>query len=86
MTQSASTVPVTAEDLQVGDVICWPDGHYCAVDTLPESGRYEQEYAEPKLAVWVTEVNADKAPIGQSTREIYSQDAVFQVMTPRPLG
>jgi hypothetical protein len=85
MTENASSVPVTAEDLQVGDVIKWPDGRYCAVDSLPDSHRYPQEYAVPKFSVWVTELNQDMTPSAQRSKEIYSQDAVFDVLTPRPL-
>ncbi len=84
MTENTSTVPVTAPDLRVGDVIKWPDGRYYAVDTLPEPGRYQEEYSAPLIAIWVTEMNEDMTPAGNSERQVHAEDAVLDVLTPRP--
>ena len=84
MTENASTVPVTATDLRVGDVIKWQDGRYYAVNTLPEAGHYPQEYSEPKMAIWVTEMNEDMIPVTNSTKQIHADNAVLDVLTPRP--
>jgi hypothetical protein len=75
---------LTAPDLRVGDVIKWPDGRYYAVDTLPEPSRYPEEYEGPRIASWVTEMNADLAPIANGEKQVHSEDAVLDVLTPRP--
>jgi hypothetical protein len=79
-----STVPVTAADLQVGDVIKVSDGHYYAVDTPPEPNRERQEYPTPHIAMQVTEMNGDMTQIANEKRVILTQDAVLDVLTPRP--
>jgi hypothetical protein len=84
MTENAFTVPVTATDLRVGDVIKWSDGRYYAVDTPPESGDRSEEYSEPKIAVFVTEVNDNKTPVGNSGKQEHAQEAILDVLTPRP--
>jgi hypothetical protein len=68
----------------VGDVIKWLDGHYCTMDKLPEQGRYEQEYSDPTIAIWVTELDADMAPAGPSVKQLHEPDAILDVRTPRP--
>jgi hypothetical protein len=83
VTENASTVPVTATDLRVGDVIKWIDGRYYAVDSLPEPG-YPQEYADPRTAVWVTALNEDMTRVTNSTKVIHADEAVLDVLTPRP--
>ena len=84
MSEDTSTMPVTAEDLRVGDVIRWPDGRYYSVDTPPESSRYPQEYSPLRMAVWVTQMNADMVPVANSAKQVHSPDAVLDVLTPRP--
>jgi hypothetical protein len=80
-----STVPVTAADLQVGDVIKVSDGHYYAVDTLPEPSRERQEYPVPHIVMQVSEMNGDVTqPADGEKRMVYPQDAVLDVLTPRP--
>jgi hypothetical protein len=85
MTDDNSAVPVTARDLRVGDVIRWTDGRLRSVDTPPETTNFHGEYAEPKILVWVTELNADKAPAGERERQLFAEDDVLQVLAPRPL-
>jgi hypothetical protein len=86
VTESISTVPVTAADLLVGDVFKSPGGgRYYAVDTPPVSSRYPEEYAEPKIAIWVTELNEYMIPAATyCTKLIYSSDAVLDALIPRP--
>jgi hypothetical protein len=84
VTENASTVPVTATDLRVGDVIKWSDGRYYAVDTLPEPGHYSQEYSEPEMSILVTEMNEDMTPMTNSKKVRHSDAAVLDVVTPRP--
>jgi hypothetical protein len=85
VTEDASTVPVTAPDLQVGDVIKESDGHYYAVDTRPEPSKERQEYPVPHIVMWVTEMNGDMSHAANGERRvIYPQDAVLNVLTPRP--
>jgi hypothetical protein len=83
VTDNRSTEPVSAADLQVGDIIEWPDGRYYAVDTFPEPGHAE-EYSEPRIAVWVTQMNDDLIRMASSTREILFPEAEMNVLTPRP--
>jgi hypothetical protein len=83
VTENASTVPVTATDLRVGDVIKWSDGHYYAVDSLPEPA-YPQEYADPGTTVWVTELNEDMTRVANSAKVLHPDEAVLNVLTPRP--
>jgi hypothetical protein len=84
MTENATTVPVRAADLRVGDVVKWPDGRYCVVDTLPESSHVAAEYGESRVAFWATETNADMIrPVG-STQHIHASYAVLDVLEPRP--
>jgi hypothetical protein len=84
MADRTSTVPVIAADLQVGDVIKWPDGRYYAVNTQPEPSRYPEEYSAVRIAIWVTEMNHDMTPVANRAEEVYSRDAVLDVLTPRP--
>jgi hypothetical protein len=87
VTENASTVEVTATDLLVGDVIKGTDGRYYAVKTLPEQSPNQQEYAIPNISFLVTEVKEDRTPIGNSDgekRAIHAEDAVLDVLTPRP--
>ncbi len=84
MTENASTVPATAADLRVGDVIEWQNGHYYTVNKLPEEGRYPQEYSDPNLAIWVTELNDEMAPTGPGVKQIHESDAILNVLIPRP--
>ena len=85
MSEDTSTVPVTAADLQVGDVIKATDGHYYAVDTRPEPGRERGEYAEPHIVISVTQMNDDMIQVPNSgKRVVHAQDAVLNVLTPRP--
>jgi hypothetical protein len=85
--ESASTVEVTATDLRIGDVVKGIDGRYYAVNTLPEPSPHQQEYAVPHITFLVTEVNEDRTPIANSEgekRTIHEEDAVLDVLTPRP--
>jgi hypothetical protein len=83
--EDASTVPVTAPDLQVGDVIKESDGHYYAVDSRPEPSAERQEYPVPHIMMWVTEMNGNMIRSGNGEkRVIYPQDAVLDVLAPRP--
>jgi hypothetical protein len=86
VTESPSTVPVTAADLRVGDVIKSPDGHYYAVDTLPEPSGYREDYAEPGIWFWATETNESKTKVADKTQHIHSPEVVLTVLTPRPEG
>ena len=70
MAENTSTVPVTATDLRVGDVIKWPDGRYFAVDSLPEPSRYQQEYSAPLIGIQVTPIAGDMTLVANSTRQI----------------
>jgi hypothetical protein len=83
VTENAFTVPVTAPDLRVGDVIKWIDGRYYAVDSLPEPA-HPQEYADPGTTVWVTELNEDMTRVTNSAKVLHSDEAVLNVLTPRP--
>ena len=85
MSEDTSTEPVIAPDLQVGDVIKASNGHYYAVDTRPEPSSERQEYPVPHIVMWVTEMNGDMSQVTNSEkRVILSQDAVLDVLTPRP--
>ncbi len=84
MTENASTVPVRAADLRVGDVVKMPDGGYCVVDSMPEASHFAAEYAEPRVAFWATETNADTAQPASSTKHIHASYAVLDVLEPRP--
>ena len=85
MSEDTSTEPVIAADLQVGDVIKAPNGHYYAVDTLPEASRERQEYPTPHIVLQVTEMNGDMTQVANSEkRAVLTQDAVLEVLTPRP--
>jgi hypothetical protein len=84
MADNASTVPVAATDLRVGDVIRWPDGRYFAVNTKPEPSHYPEEYSAPRIAVWVTKIIQDMTPVANSAKEVLSRNAVLEVLTPRP--
>lgn len=84
MDSNAFTVPVTATDLRVGDVIKWPGGRYYVVDTPPESAARSEEYSEPKIAVSVTEMNVDLSRVGNSATQVHPPEAVLDVLTPRP--
>jgi len=85
VSEDTSTVPVSVPDLQVGDVIKASNGHYYAVDTLPELSTEQQEYPVPHIMMWVTEMNGDMIHAANSEkRVIYPQDAVLDVLTPRP--
>jgi hypothetical protein len=85
VSEDTSTEPVTAPDLLVGDVIKGTDGHYYAVDTRPEPSQERQEYPVPHIALRVTEMNGDMSQVTNSEkRVILSQDAVLDVLTPRP--
>jgi hypothetical protein len=85
VSDDTSTVPVTATDLQVGDVIKGEDGHYYAVDTLPEPSRERQEYPVPHIVMQVTEMNSDMIqPANGGKRMVFPQDAVLDVLKPRP--
>jgi hypothetical protein len=83
VTEDAFIVPVTAPDLRVGDVIKWIDGRYYAVDSLPNA-EDPQEYADPGTTVWVTELNDDMTRLTNSTKVLHSDEAVLNVLTPRP--
>jgi hypothetical protein len=84
MTENTTTVPVKAADLKVGDVVKWPDGRYCVVDTPPEPGHFAAEYGEPLVAFWATETNADMTRPASSTKQIHASYAVLDVLEPRP--
>jgi len=85
VSEATSTVPVIASDLQVGDVIKTSDGHYYGVDTLPEPSQERQEYPVPHLVLQVTEMNGDRTQIANSEKRIvFAQDAVLDVLIPRP--
>jgi hypothetical protein len=85
VSEDAPTEPVIAADLQVGDVIKASNGRYYAVDTLPEPSRERQEYPEPHVAIWVTEMNDDMTQVENSgQRVVHSQDVVLDVLIPRP--
>jgi hypothetical protein len=85
VSEDTSTEPVIASDLQVGDVIKASDGHYYAVDTLPEQSQYRQEYSVPHIAIVVTEVNDDMTEVANSEKRVaLTQDAVLDVLKPRP--
>ena len=85
MSEDTSTEPVIAADLQVGDVIKAPNGHYYAVDTLPEPSREREEYPTPHIVMQVTEMNGDMTQVANSEkRAVLTQDAVLEVLTPRP--
>jgi hypothetical protein len=85
--EDAPTEPVTAPELQVGDVIKAWNGHYYAVDTRPEPSQERQEYPVPRIAMRVTEMNGDmtQVPNGEK-RVVLAQDAVLDVLTPRPMN
>jgi hypothetical protein len=83
--EDSSTVSVTAPDLQVGDVIKASDGHYYSVDTRPEPSNERQEYPVPHLVMSVTEMNGNMVRSSDGEKRIvYQQDAVVDVLTPRP--
>jgi hypothetical protein len=85
VSEDTSTVPVSAPDLQVGDVIKASNGRYYAVDTLPEASRERQEYPTPHIVLQVTEMNGDMTQVANSEkRVVLTQDAVLDVLTPRP--
>jgi hypothetical protein len=85
VSEDSSTVSVTAPDLQVGDVIKASDGHYYSVDTRPEPSSERQEYPVPHLVMSVTEMNGNMVRSGDGEKRIvYPQDAVVDVLTPRP--
>jgi hypothetical protein len=85
VSEDTSTVPVTVPDLQVGDVIRASNGHYYAVDTLPEPSNERQEYPVPHIMMSVTEMNGDMTHVANGKkRVVYPQDAVLDVLTPRP--
>jgi hypothetical protein len=85
VSEDTSTEPVTAPDLQVGDVIKASNGHYYAVDTRPEPSQERREYSVPHIAMRVTEMNADMTQVANSEkRVVIAQDAVLNVLTPRP--
>jgi hypothetical protein len=78
-------VEVTATDLRVGDVVKAVDGHYYLVDTRPEQGLERDEYSSPHITFLATEVNADRTPVANSEkRTVHAEDAVLDVLTPRP--
>ena len=85
MSEDTFTVPVMAADLQVGDVIKASDGHYYAVDTLPKPSLERQEYPEPHITIWVTEMNDDMTQVANSEQlVVHSEDVVLDVLIPRP--
>jgi hypothetical protein len=85
VSEETSTEPVIAADLQVGDVIKAPNGHYYAVDTRPEPSREREEYPTPHIVMQVTEMNGDMTQVANSEkRAVLTQDAVLEVLTPRP--
>lgn len=85
VSEDTSTVPVSAPDLQVGDVIKASNGRYYAVDTLPEASRERQEYPTPHIVLQVTEMNGDMTQVANGEkRVVLTQDAVLDVLTPRP--
>jgi hypothetical protein len=84
VSEDTSTVPVIAADLQVGDVIKAENGHYYAVDTVPEPSRERQEYPTPHIVLQVTEMNGDLTQVANSEKRMeLTQDAVLDVLTPR---
>ena len=85
MSEDTSTEPVIAADLQVGDVIKAPNGHYYAVDTRPQPSREPEEYPTPHIVLQVTEMNGDLTQVANSEkRAVLTQDAVLDVLAPRP--
>jgi len=85
VSEDTSTEPVIAADLQVGDVIKAPNGHYYAVDTRPEPSPEREEYPTPHIVMQVTEMNGDMTQVANSEkRAVLTQDAVLEVLTPRP--
>lgn len=85
VSEDAPTEPVTAPELQVGDVIKAWDGHFYAVDTPPVPSQERQEYPVPHMAMRVTEMNGDMTQVPNSEkRVVLAQDAVLNVLTPRP--
>jgi len=85
MTENIATEPVTATDLRVGDVIKAIDGRYYVVDTRPEQGLERDEYSVPHITYLATEVNTDRTPVAKSEmRTLHAEDAVLDVLTPRP--
>ena len=85
MSEDTPTEPVTAADLQVGDVIKASNGHYYAVDTRPQPSREPEEYPTPHIVLQVTEMNGDLTQVANSEkRAVLTQDAVLDVLTPRP--
>jgi hypothetical protein len=84
VTDNVSTVPVAAADLQVGDVIRWPDGRYFAVNSEPETSRYPEEYSASRVAIWATEVDQDMTPVTNSAKQVLELNVVLNVLTPRP--
>jgi hypothetical protein len=84
VSEDTSTVPVIAADLRVGDVIKAENGHYYAVDTVPEPSRERQEYPTPHIVLTVTEMNGDMTQVANSEKRMeLTQDAVLDVLTPR---
>lgn len=87
MSEDAPTEPVTAPELQVGDVIKASNGHYYAVGTQPEPSQERQEYPVPHIAMRVTEMNGDMTQVPNSEkRVVIAQDAVLDVLKPRPVN
>jgi len=85
VSEDIATEPVTAPDLEIGDVIKASNGHYYAVDTRPEPSQERQEYPTPHIVLQVTEMNGDMTQVANSEkRMILAQDAVLDVLTPRP--
>jgi hypothetical protein len=84
VTDDISTVPVAATDLQVGDVIRWPDGRYFAVNSEPEQSLYPEEYSAPRVVIWATEINQDMIPLANSAKQVLELNIVLNVLTPRP--
>jgi hypothetical protein len=84
VTDNISTMPVAATDLQVGDVIRWPDGRYFAVNSEPEQTRHPEEYSAPRVAIWATEIDQDMTPVGNSAMQVLELNIVLDVLTPRP--
>jgi hypothetical protein len=82
--ENVATVPVSAADLRIGDVIKRPDGRYYVVDTVPQPGRYPEEYSELMVAIRVTEVGEDLTPVADAVKQVHSPDVVLNVLTPRP--
>lgn len=85
MAENTSTVEVIATDLRIGDVVKGIDGHYYTVDSTPERGLERDEYAAPHITFLATEVNPDRTPVANSEqRAVHAEDAVLEVLTPRP--